>query len=45
MKELFDRARGGTTTEAVEGARRRLRRAGIALIILALAVLWMWLHR
>jgi len=45
MKELFDRSRGGTTPEAVEGARRRLKRAGIALVVLMIAVVWMWLHR
>jgi len=45
MKELFDRSRGGTTPEAVAAAKRRLRVAGIAFVVLALAVLWSWLHR
>jgi len=45
MKELFDRSRGATTPEAVEAAKRRLKRGGIAMLVLALAVLWMWLHR
>jgi hypothetical protein len=45
MKELFDHSRGATTPQAVEGAKKRLRRAAIALVLLALAVLWSWLHR
>jgi hypothetical protein len=45
MKELFDRSRGGTTPEAVVAAKKRLKIAAIALLVLLLAVLWSWLHR
>jgi hypothetical protein len=45
MKELFDRSRGATTPQAVEAAKKRLKRAGVAMLVLALAVLWSWLHR
>ena len=45
MKELFDRSRGATTPEAVAAAKKRLKRGVMALLVLALAVLWMWLHR
>jgi hypothetical protein len=45
MADLFDRSRGGTTPEAVAASKKRLKTAGIALLVLALAVLWSWLHR
>src|SRR5205809_209060 len=45
MKELFDRSRGGTTPEAVAAAKRRLRIAGIAVLVRILTASSSWLHQ
>ena len=39
-RDLFDRNRYGTSPEAVEASKRRIKRAAFAMLLLVAAVLW-----
>jgi hypothetical protein len=39
-KELFDEARYGTSPQHVEASKKRIKRAALGLLALALAVIW-----